>query len=95
MGVGFSHRRAKLAAAPPPFNHPLAGGRQYNEQYNEDRAKLKEMENEALFLRRPIQVQNDIYTKGDDIVVGYEGTIFRRIFGRKTRREFYLRRELQ
>eukprot|EP00392_Amoebophrya_sp_AT5.2_P004842 g4851.t1 len=68
----FSRRKYVWDPKPLPVTHPLGVNKRYTKEQQKQRLVNKQQETEALFLRRPILVQNDIFTKGDDIVVGAE-----------------------
>ncbi|CAD7960256.1 unnamed protein product [Amoebophrya sp. A25] len=68
----FCRRREGLHMNPLPAGHPLGVNKRYTAEQQKQRLVNKQQETEALFLRRPILVQNDIFAKGDDIVVGHE-----------------------
>jgi len=57
--------------------HPLAVNKSRNPIEEHKKKIQQEQQTEALFLRKPILVQNDLYSKGDDIIVGYEGINYR------------------
>ncbi|CAD7936646.1 unnamed protein product [Amoebophrya sp. A120] len=68
----FSQRKWHWDMNPLPASHPLGHSKRYTKQQQQQRLVNKQQETEALFLRRPILVQNDIFSKGDDIIVGHE-----------------------